>query len=79
MDGLSTEDGSGAGLIIKIPQGEWHEDALQFMFKASNNKAEYKALIAGVELCYTIRADSVRAFSESQLMVSQLNGEYEEG
>ena len=47
------------------------------MFRASNNEVEYEALIAGVELCYTARADSVQAFSDSRLMVSQLNGEYE--
>ena len=47
------------------------------MFKASNNEAEYEALIAGVELCYTVGADSVQAFSNSQLVVSQLNGAYE--
>ena len=47
------------------------------MFKASNYEAEYEALIAGIELCYAMGADVVRAFSDSQLVVSQLNGEYE--
>jgi len=47
------------------------------MFNASNNEVEYEALIAGVELFYTPGVDSVRAFSDSQLVVSQLNGEYE--
>ena len=34
-------------------------------------------LIASMELSYTAGADSVRAFSDSQLVVSQINGEYE--
>ena len=38
---------------------------------------QYEALIAGVELFYTTGEDSVRAFSDSQLIISQLNGEYE--
>jgi len=59
MDDSSTKDGSGADLIIKNPQGEWHEHTLKFMFRASNNEAEYEALIAGVELCYTAGVDSV--------------------
>jgi len=46
IDGLSTKDRSGAGLIIDSPSGVRHEHALKFMFKASNNEAEYKALIA---------------------------------
>jgi len=44
------------------------------MFKASNNETEYEALIAGIELCYTAGADSAQAFSDSQLVISQLNG-----
>jgi len=30
-----------------------------------------------IELCYTIGADLVQAFSDSQLVISQLNGAYE--
>ena len=49
VDGSSTKDGSGVGLIIKSPDGAWHEHALKFMFKASNNEAKYEALIVGIE------------------------------
>ena len=70
MDGSSTKDGSGANLIIEGPTGARYEHALKFMFKASNNEAEYEALVAGMKLCYTVGADSVQAFSDSQLDVS---------
>jgi len=53
VDSPSTKVGSGVGLIIESPQGEWLEHTLKFMFKASNNEAEYEAMIAGVELYYT--------------------------
>jgi len=76
VDGSSTKDGSGAGLIIESSNGARYEHALKFMFKASNNEAEYEALIAGIELCYAVGADSVQAFSDSQLVASQLNGAY---
>ncbi|KAL0457588.1 UNVERIFIED_CONTAM: hypothetical protein Slati_0386000 [Sesamum latifolium] len=39
----STTQGSGAGIIIKTPQGENLEFAIKFDFKASNNEAEYEA------------------------------------
>ena len=77
VDSSSTKDGSGAGLITENPRGEWHEHALKLMFQASNNEAEYEALIAGVELCCITGANLVRAFSNTQLVVSQHNGEYE--
>jgi len=77
VDGSSTKNGSGAGLVIESPSGERHGHTLKFTFKASNNEAECEAMIAGIELCYTAGADSVQAFSDSQLVVSQLNGNYE--
>ena len=43
------------------------------MFKASNNEVEYEALI---ELCHTGRVDSIKAYSDSQLVISRLNGDY---
>ena len=65
MNGSSTKNESGAGLIIETPQRERQEHAFKFMFKASNNEAKYEALVVEVELCYTARANSVRAFSNS--------------
>jgi len=47
------------------------------MFKASNNEAEYKALLMGIKLYYTAGADCIQTFSDSQLVVRQLNGTYE--
>jgi len=47
------------------------------MFKASNNEADYKALITGIELCYTAGANLVQVFLDSQLVVTQLNEAYE--
>ena len=42
VDGSSTKDDSGAGLIIKTPQGERQEHTLKFMFKASNSEASMR-------------------------------------
>ncbi|KAL0433763.1 UNVERIFIED_CONTAM: hypothetical protein Slati_2710600 [Sesamum latifolium] len=40
VDGSSTTQGSGAGIVITTPQGEDLEFAIKFDFKASNNEAE---------------------------------------
>ncbi|KAL0430798.1 UNVERIFIED_CONTAM: hypothetical protein Sradi_0705800 [Sesamum radiatum] len=40
VDGSSTAQGSGAGIVITTPQGEDLEFAIKFDFKASNNEAE---------------------------------------
>nr|GEW38884.1 reverse transcriptase domain-containing protein [Tanacetum cinerariifolium] len=45
--GSSCIDGSGAGLINTNPKGMKFTYDLRFMFNATNNEAEYEALIAG--------------------------------
>jgi len=50
VDGSSNQQGSGAGVILEGPDGVLIEQSLRFAFKASNNQAEYEALIAGILL-----------------------------
>nr|GEV52846.1 hypothetical protein [Tanacetum cinerariifolium] len=47
-DGSSCVDGLGAGLILTNPERVEFTYALRFHFAASNNEAEYEALIAGI-------------------------------
>ncbi|KAK2991305.1 hypothetical protein RJ640_024570 [Escallonia rubra] len=77
IDGSSNTHGSGAGLILNGPEGLIIEYALHFDFQASNNEAEYEALIAGMHLAHAMRAASLHAFSDSALVVKQMSGEYE--
>ncbi|GJT93954.1 reverse transcriptase domain-containing protein, partial [Tanacetum coccineum] len=49
-DGSSCLEGSGAGLILINPEGTEFTYALRFKFEASNNEAEYEALIAGLRI-----------------------------
>ncbi|GKB29100.1 reverse transcriptase domain-containing protein [Tanacetum coccineum] len=50
MDGSYCTDGSGAGLILINPEGMEFTYALRFRFDATNNEAEYEALIAGLRI-----------------------------
>nr|GEU51998.1 reverse transcriptase domain-containing protein [Tanacetum cinerariifolium] len=43
-------DGSSVGLILTSPKGTQFTYALRFQFAASNNEAEYEALIAGLQI-----------------------------
>jgi len=70
VDGSATSGGSGAEGIVVSPTGRVHEQALKFLFKASNNEVEYEALIAGMDLCCTLGAEHLCAFSDSQLIVN---------
>jgi len=46
VDGFFNQQGSVAGIILEGPNGLLIEQALRFAFKASNNQAEYEALVA---------------------------------
>ena len=77
MDGASNEQGSGTGLVLKSLEGVVAEYALRFSFKASNNQAEYEALITGLRMAKDLKVDKLKTFSDSQLVVGQTKGEFE--
>ena len=51
--------------------------ALRFGFKASNNEAEYEALIARLKLGKEMKVESLEIFSDSQLIVCQIIDKYQ--
>ncbi|XP_077246030.1 uncharacterized protein LOC143885869 [Tasmannia lanceolata] len=63
-----------ADFIVERPDYFIAEYALRLDFKAINNEAEYEALIAGIALATELRANRIRVHSDSQLVVSQVNG-----
>ncbi|XP_077251717.1 uncharacterized protein LOC143890930 [Tasmannia lanceolata] len=50
VDGSSSKNGCGAGLILTGSDDFTADYALRFGFRASNNEAEYEALLAGMSL-----------------------------
>jgi len=59
------------------PNGLLIEQALRFVFKASNNQVEYEALIAGMLLAKELGARSLLVKSDSLLVTVQVTGEYQ--
>ena len=72
VDGSSNNQGSGAGIIVTTPKGIQLEYALRFSFKASNNEAEYEALLVGLQLATTMGVEQIRVYSDFQLVVNQV-------
>ena len=77
VDGSSNENGSRAGLMLISPENHRISNALRFTFKASNNEAEYEALLAGLRLTEELLVESFWIFSDSKLVVSQISGEFQ--
>ena len=77
VDGASNAQGSRAGLILTSLEGIDIEYALRFGFHTSNNEAEYEAVIAGLNLAHSLEVDQLEVYSDSQLVVRQIEDTYE--
>ncbi|KAG7533253.1 Ribonuclease H-like superfamily [Arabidopsis thaliana x Arabidopsis arenosa] len=77
VDGSSSKQGSGIGIRLETPTKEIIEQSFRLMFPASNNEAEYEALLAGLRLALAIGAEKIIAYCDSQLVVNQFAGDYE--
>ncbi|GJS51747.1 reverse transcriptase domain-containing protein [Tanacetum coccineum] len=67
---------SGAGLILTNPEGVEFTYAMRFRFEATNNEAEYEALIAGLRIAEQMGVKNLQANVDSRLVANQVNGSY---
>ncbi|GKB55626.1 reverse transcriptase domain-containing protein [Tanacetum coccineum] len=72
-DGSSCIDGFGAGLILTNPEGMKFTYA---RFDATNNKAEYEALIAGLRIAEQMGVKNLQANVDLRLVANHVNGTY---
>ena len=77
FDGSSCGVGSGIGIVSVSPWGATFELSFPIEATATNNQAEYQALLKGIRLLQEIGADAVEIFGDSMLVVNQLVGIYE--
>ncbi|XP_077222179.1 uncharacterized protein LOC143856022 [Tasmannia lanceolata] len=77
VDGSAGKTGHGAGVVLHGPEGFTLEYALRLDFKASNNEAEYEALLVGLSLATELGAGKLKIYRDSQLIVNQVNETYE--
>ena len=70
-------DGGGVGVLFISPKGEQLKYVFQIMFKVSNNKAEYEALLHGLRLAVSLGIKRLLVYSDSLLVVQQVNKEWD--
>ncbi|GJX09663.1 reverse transcriptase domain-containing protein [Tanacetum coccineum] len=75
-DGSSCIYGSGAGLILTNLEGVEFTYDMRFRFEATNNEAEYEALIAGLQIVEQMGIKNLQANVHSRLVANQVNGSY---
>src|SRR5450759_2006627 len=67
---------AGIGAILLTASGEVVEELADSIVTATNNVAEYQALLAGLELALDRGVERLDVFLDSELVVRQVNGQY---
>ena len=62
--------------VVATPDGEILEERAETIGPATNNVAEYRALLLGIERARALGADEVELVGDSELIVRQVRGEY---
>ncbi|PKA63844.1 hypothetical protein AXF42_Ash004854 [Apostasia shenzhenica] len=77
VDGASGSQSQGVGILLTSPTGAMLHQAVALQFKATNNQAEYEALIAGLNFALSMAVKRIQVFSDSLLVVNQVNQTFE--
>ena len=77
VDGAVNQRGFEVGLVLVSLEKITIEKSLKLGFSATNNKAEYKALLMGMTMVQRIGGKAIKMFSDSRLVVGQVKGELE--
>ena len=66
------------GLVLISPKRITIEKSLRLGFSATNNEAEYEALLVGMTMVQKMGEKVVKMFSDSRLVMGQVQGELED-
>ena len=73
FDGSKTKIGLGAGIVLTSPKQDQLKYVLQIHFTASNNVAEYEALVHGINVAKEIGIRRIECFGDSDLVIQQVS------
>ncbi|XP_068474851.1 uncharacterized protein [Phaseolus vulgaris] len=77
VGGAFNVKGRGVRIILEGPDGVLLEQSLRFSFNASNNHAEYEALITRILLATKMGIGHLTVKSDSQLVVGQVTNNFQ--
>jgi ribonuclease HI len=72
FEGSVMKTGAGVGLLFVSPLGEHMRYVVRLHFPASNNMAEYEALLCGLKIAIEIGIKHLDVWGDLQLMIDQV-------
>jgi len=67
---------AAAAAVLSTPGGDVVDEAHELLGVVSNNVAEYRGLLLGLERARALGADEVEVVNDSELVAKQVNGQY---
>jgi ribonuclease HI len=67
---------AAAAAVLSTPGGDVVDEAHELLGVVSNNVAEYRGLLLGLERAVALGADEVEVVNDSELVAKQVNGQY---
>jgi ribonuclease HI len=67
---------AAAGAVLSDPDGNVVDEATELLGVATNNVAEYKAVLLGLRRARELGATEVEVVNDSELIAKQINGAY---
>jgi ribonuclease HI len=67
---------AAAGAVLRTPDGNLVAEASRTLGRATNNVAEYRALLLGLERARELGAREVEVINDSELVAKQVTGRY---
>ena len=67
---------AAAAAVLSAPDGEVLDEATELLGHATNNVAEYRGLLLGLERAKALGATEVEVLNDSELVAHQVNGRY---
>lgn len=67
---------AGAGAVLYDPRGELSGQRGLYLGETTNNVAEYRALLLGLQMARQLGVHQLQIFADSELLVKQLTGRY---
>jgi ribonuclease HI len=77
FDGSLRLQGVEAGILFIAPGGDQLKYALQLLFAASNNVAEYEALVHGLNITISLGVKRLMVYNDSLVVISQVNKDWD--
>jgi ribonuclease HI len=67
---------AAAAAVVSTPDGDVLDEAHEYLGVATNNVAEYRGLLLGLDRAHALGADEVEVVNDSELVAKQVNGQY---